>query len=114
MNKMEDYKEAALAAKDMLDFALEIQDVKKVDKLGFKITISETYKGYYGKSSTYEWPSRITNEIANQALLSVRSLAMDAATRLENNAIQKAKEAREEAEAVLAAINNDQMLRDTP
>jgi hypothetical protein len=104
MSKIEIYKKAKSSAEDMRSFANQVIDDRKVDKFGMDFSITNTWMGYYGNSSTYAWHEEIKNEMAYEIKRSLRAIAQSAAKRLEEAAEQYRIAAQAEAREVLAQV----------
>lgn len=101
MSKIEEFKSAEIVANQMRDFAQAIHEKTEhgyhVDKLGAKVTLSDTSYGTYGSSSAYTW-SKIIVELMEEEIKSrLREIALLAAETAGRKAKQAALEAKAEA-----------------
>lgn len=108
MSKVDDYLKSKEKSDKMRNFADNVTKPYDgrfyADKFGMRITVEETWLGYYGSSSTYSWGDTEVSEIKKEIELHLRELAEQAASRLEA-ATEKARiNAQEEARQILDTI----------
>lgn len=80
-----------------------------VDKFGADVKIGSTWHGEYGRSSLYNWPDVIVQELVKQIKIELRQLIVRASERMASETEKIRKEAVEEAQAVLVEINGGEV-----
>ena len=100
MTKIEVYNIAKDEAQQMEKFLSNITD-SSCDKKGVKVTLSDSYLGWYGRSSCGSWGDVVCREMKWQMEHMLVTLAKAAAERLSKIAEDKRLAAKEEAEAIL-------------
>lgn len=105
MSKIDDFTKAKAMSDRMASFAKTVQDTHSADKFGAKVTISDDYLGYYGRSSTGSWGESERAEIVKQIGIELRVLALRASERVAKETERTRLLAVEEAKAVLMEIN---------
>ena len=77
------------------------------DKVGGTITLSQTYSGYYGSSSTSRWLPKVA-DLVEEELQALLGRAMENAVITARIKMERArKDARTEAQEVLEVTNNE-------
>ena len=106
MSKVDDYLKCKEQSDELRSFANSVNKPYKegfhADKFGIRLTVNETWLGYYGSSSAYSWSDRIVTVMKNEIENRLRELAEHAAKRLEAVTEKARIEAQDEARQILA------------
>lgn len=88
MGKIDDYNKARIRYDTFASYARDAENAQRCDKLGARITINETYRGYYGDSSCYSWNDDVIHAVKewmeSHVRMALRDIAANAAIEMED------------------------------
>lgn len=100
MSKIDDYR-IAKARAERFRRTLEAVSQSNCDKFGARVSIKETYIGYYGDSSAHAWSDELTAAVVAEIEKQLRGFIRAAVNTAEAAAERARKDAETEAREVL-------------